>query len=145
MAERGLEGIDETVEKTHLWLNEIGRELHTEPHRSYLALRAFLHVLRDRLSTDEAAQFGAQLPMLIRGLFYEGWDPRATPEKTRVAEVFLARIAREAMLADDPPPAMAVRAVASVVRRHVTAGAFDDLLGTLPHGIRELFEARAGV
>jgi hypothetical protein len=38
-------------------------------------LGGMLHVLRDRLTIQEAVQPGAQLPMLIRGLYWEGWDP----------------------------------------------------------------------
>jgi uncharacterized protein (DUF2267 family) len=41
-------------------------------------LRATLHALRDRLIIDEVAQLSAQLPMLIRGLYYKGWDPTKT-------------------------------------------------------------------
>jgi uncharacterized protein (DUF2267 family) len=30
-----------------------------------------LHALRDRLTVEEASDLAAQLPMLIRGLYYE--------------------------------------------------------------------------
>jgi len=145
MAAHTVEGIDETVIKTHLWLREISDALGTgeDRHRAYLALRAVLHALRDRLSTDHAAQFAAQLPMLIRGIYYEGWDPAFEPEKVRSPQVFLARIAREAYLQDDPDPARAVKSVAEVIRRHVSPGQFDEILGVLPAGIRDLFAAPA--
>jgi uncharacterized protein (DUF2267 family) len=145
MATHGLEGIDETVEKTHLWLREIAGALgdETDVRRAYLALRAVLHALRDRLSTDQGAQVAAQLPMLVRGIYYEGWDPALEPEKVRSPEVFLARISREAYLTGGPDPAQAVRAVAGTIRRHISGGQFDEILGVLPAGIRDLFAAPA--
>jgi uncharacterized protein (DUF2267 family) len=70
---------DRTLYKTHTWLKEIMEVLGTEDrHRAYMALRAVLHALRDRLTVEEVAQLGAQLPMLIRGLYYEGWDRSVT-------------------------------------------------------------------
>ena len=39
-------------------------------HRSaYRALRSVLHVLRNRLTPEQAVHLGAQLPLLVRGIF----------------------------------------------------------------------------
>src|SRR6185312_14880455 len=82
-----------TVEKSYSWLHDLMTELGwQDPHRAYRALRAVLHTLRDRLTVDEVAQLGAQLPMLIRGLYYEGWDPSGKPLRERHREQFLAHI-----------------------------------------------------
>jgi uncharacterized protein (DUF2267 family) len=62
---------------------------------AYRALRATLHALRDRLTVEEVAQLGAQLPILVRGVYYEGWNPTGKPLKLRHKEEFLARIAHE--------------------------------------------------
>ena len=40
---------------------------------AYRALRSVLHVLRDRLTPEQAVHLGAQLPLLVRGIFYDGW------------------------------------------------------------------------
>ena len=64
----GLDVFDTTVQKTHIWLNEIMQELGWEDrYKAYLGLRTTLHALRDRLPIEETAQLAAQLPMLIRG------------------------------------------------------------------------------
>ena len=63
-----------------------------KPHKAYMALRTVLHALRDRLTVEEAIQLGAQLPMLIRGFYYEGWNLKGKPHKERHKEDFLDHI-----------------------------------------------------
>lgn len=78
MSERSLRVFDRTLQKTNLWLGDVMAELDTEDrHQAYSALRATLHALRDRLTVDEAAQLAAQLPLLVRGIYYENWRPAA--------------------------------------------------------------------
>jgi uncharacterized protein (DUF2267 family) len=133
-----VEAIDSTVQKTYGWLHELGEELGgaTRPE-AYHVLRGFLHTLRDRLVVDEAADVGAQLPMLIRGLYYEAWDPSRTPRKLKVDE-FVAEFVRKASLEPGRPPVPAIRAAAAVLRRHVSQGEMEDVLSSLPVDLRAL-------
>ena len=76
--------IEASVHTANVWLKELAQELGWEDReRVYHALRSVLHALRNRLTVDEAADLGAQLPLLIRGLYYEGWDPSSTAVKER--------------------------------------------------------------
>ena len=96
MTMTGLDVFDRTVHKTNSWLNKLMEVLGwQDKHRAYLALRVTLHALRDRLTVEEVAQLGAQLPMLIRGFYYEGWDPTGKPLRVRQKEQFLAQIEQQ--------------------------------------------------
>jgi uncharacterized protein (DUF2267 family) len=136
--------IDRGVEKAHVWLNGLAVALETEDRQyAYRVLRAFLHALRDHLSPEEAAQLSAQLPIFIRGVYYEGYRPGRTPEHARDRESFLTRIVREAMLGGSTEASFAVEAATAVLREHVSAGELEDVLHALPEHIRELVAAGA--
>jgi uncharacterized protein (DUF2267 family) len=131
--------IERSVEKAHLWINDVAEQLGTDDHReAYRVLRAYLHALRDRLPVDEAAQLAAQLPELIRGIYYEGWDPSSTPVKYRDFAAFLDRIAAEAVLDGETAASYAVGAAATVLRRHVSAGEIEDVRAILPEELRPI-------
>jgi uncharacterized protein (DUF2267 family) len=141
MSATGLDVFDTTVHKTNSWLKEIMRELEWEDrHKAYLALRATLHALRDRLTVEEVAQLGAQLPMLIRGFYYEGWDPTRKPEKIREREEFLGRIAEYFVRAGGAVhPEPVARAVFAVLEQRVSEGEIEDVKHVLPAEIRKLW------
>ena len=132
---------DETIQKTQVWLNELRDELEWDhPAGVLAALRATLHTLRDRLSPGEAAQLGAQLPLLVRGLYYEGWRPAGEPWKERHREGFLARLKHEMHgYAEKKEPEAVARAVFRVLSRRVSEGEIDDVRQLLPTEIRDLW------
>lgn len=133
--------IERSVEKTHVWLKEIAEELGSDDrHYAYRALRAVLHTLRDRLPVDVAAKLAAQLPTLIRGIYYEDWDPSRTPLPIHDVDAFLDRIAHEGRLAGETEASLAVTAVTKTMQRHLTAGELDDVLAVLPDKLRTLVE-----
>ncbi|AEV16748.1 hypothetical protein TCCBUS3UF1_17070 [Thermus sp. CCB_US3_UF1] len=142
MSATGLEVFDTTLHKTHAWLKAIMEALGLEDrHRAYMALRAVLHALRDRLPVEEVAQLGAELPMLVRGLYYEGWDPTGKPLKERHKEEFLAHVARELRTPSGPAldPEAAARAVFQVLAQKVSEGEIRDVQNLLPKELRELW------
>jgi uncharacterized protein (DUF2267 family) len=145
MSSTGLEVFDETLHKTNTWLKEIAQVLGPDRHRAYHALRAVLHCLRDRLTVDEAAQLGDQLPMLVRGIYYEAWHPAGKPEKIRTREEFLARISTHLPKARPINAEDAARAVFQVLEKHVTAGEIQDVVQVMPQEIRTLWPRPQGV
>ncbi len=142
----GVQLFDKTVQKTQMWIDDLARELDWEDrHRVYRVLRVTLHLLRDRLPLNEAVQLGAQLPMLVRGLYYEGWRPSDTPMKSLDRREFLTAV--EEALADQPDvnAAHICRAAFRVLEKHISLGESQDIAGVLPKRLRALWtEAVAG-
>lgn len=140
MSDTGVRVFNETLQITHVWLNDIMKALGWDDReRTLRLLRATLHVLRDRLPVDEAVHLGAQLPMLLRGLYYEDWHPAGTPTRQRTREAFLEPIA--AAFSRDPTmdPEAGARAVFTALAKHVSAGEVEDVRHMLPAEVRELW------
>ena len=138
----GLDTFDKTVQESNLWLKDIMERLDTEDrHRAYSSLRAVLHALRDRIGPESAAHLGAQLPMLLRGLYYEGWDPTNKPTKERHEDAFLAHIARELPRAEEGEAEQGAMAVLDVLSKHVDRGAAVKIAGMFPEELRRFWPA----
>lgn len=141
MRTTGIRAFDSTIHTTNIWLNDLMDRLGWEDkQRAYQALRVVLHALRDHLSVDQAAALGAQLPMMIRGFYYEGWHPAGKPLKDRKLGDFLLLVAAELPdggLGFDPEDV--VRAVFDVIARHVTPGEINHVRLSLPAEFRTLW------
>jgi uncharacterized protein (DUF2267 family) len=140
-----LDVLETTVQKTYSWISDVMDEAGlTDRHKAYLALRAVLHALRDRLTIEEASHLSAELPLLVRGLYFEGWRPSEVPARDRTEDEFLSRISRNLPFggADFELKTIAP-AVYRVIARHVSEGETRDVLNILPPDLRELLAHRA--
>ncbi|HMK42427.1 MAG TPA: DUF2267 domain-containing protein [Methyloceanibacter sp.] len=136
----GLDVFDKTVQESNLWLKDITDRLGTnDRHHAYAILRAVLHTLRDRIGAESAAHLGAQLPMLLRGVFYEGWDPTGKPTKERHAMAFLAHIAREMPRADTIEVEQGVRVVFDVLSKRIDRGEAVKIAAMFPLELRQFW------
>lgn len=145
MSMTGLDVFDKTIHITNEWLNDLMYEMNwTEKHKAYSAIRVCLHALRDRLTVDEATHLGAQLPLLIRGVYYEGWNPSAAPEKIRDKEEFLYRI-RESAKGTDlqvEDAETTTRAVFKLLFHRISEGEIQDIKQMIPDALREFWPER---
>ncbi len=136
---KGLSAFDTTVQESNIWIKDIMEEEEwKDRHKAYTALRTVLHLLRDRLTVDEAAHLGAELPMLIRGIYYEGWSPSKVPHK-RTREAFLSAVADNLMNDPDVNPEEVIRSVFSVIERHVAPGQVKNVKASLPKELASLW------
>jgi uncharacterized protein (DUF2267 family) len=101
-----------------------------------------MHALRDRLPHAEVVQLGAQLPIFIRGVYYEGWSPAHTP-KNRKKGAFLEQVAQEFRPRKDVSDESMARAVLSVLVKHVSMGEMDQIQKLLPEEVRNLWPTSA--
>jgi len=143
MSDLGLPLIDETVNTTNAWLNEISGRNGIGKKDAYHVLRAGLHALRDRLTADEAVHLSQQLPTLVRGIYFESWRPAETPVLDRSLEAWLATLEGHLLAAnaDALPPKAAAEAVFSVLKSHIDEGECRHLEVQLPGEVADLLRA----
>lgn len=130
--------LEHGIHATNAWLRDVAAELDGADHQEgYRALRATMHVLRDRLPVDEAAQLAAQLPDLLRGVYYEGWNPSATPVRFHTREQLLDRLMAEGAFHGHTEASYAFGAAMSVLRRRISAGEMEDVTAVLPTDVAD--------
>jgi uncharacterized protein (DUF2267 family) len=129
------------VHTTNRWLSEICETIGPDRQRAYNVLRAVLHSLRDRLTVDQAAHLGAQLPMLVRGIYFESWKPARNPQKWRSGEEFLAHVSGELQNLRPIDAKDVTRAVFKVINHHIDPGEAADVAQALPKDVRSMWPA----
>lgn len=143
MSATGLEVFDKTIHETNGYVKIVMRELETDDrHIAFEALRGGLHALRDGLDIKEGAHLAAQLPMLLRGLFYEGWMPHAVPSHVRHVDEFLDCVSRHLPPRLQRYPEEAARATFAALRERVGSGETEKIVGGLPKPLRALWSER---
>jgi uncharacterized protein (DUF2267 family) len=132
-----------TVQKSENWVSEMHKDLKwMDADSVYHLLRAVLQALRDHLNTNEAAQLAAQLPLLLKGTFYECWDPKAEMPKGLSKEEFLDDV-REKMGPNGElnfDLEQAVLVALRVMMKHVSPGEMADIIGSLKPSLKSFFE-----
>ena len=133
---------EQTLQTSKLWIDDVRGALgDCDEHQAHHALCATLQTLRDRLPVNEAVQLGAQLPVLLRGLYYEGWRPSETPVRLRTRDDFVSRVGDRYHTAPLPDLEEAVTAVFATIADHVSPGETRSIIRVLPEELRELWPA----
>jgi uncharacterized protein (DUF2267 family) len=139
MSATGLEVFDKTLQTTNTWLAQINDAIGPDRHVAWHVLGAVLHTLRDRLPVGLAAHLGAQLPLLVRGLYYDQWNPRQRPLKLRSAKQFLEEVALHLQNTRQVNPAEAARAVFQVLNHYLDPGQVTNVRDALSEPIRRMW------
>jgi uncharacterized protein (DUF2267 family) len=143
MSATGLDVFDRTIQKTNIWLQAVEEELRLPSrHQAYHLLRVVLHEVRDRLPMPQTAHLGAQLPTLLRGVYYDSWSPSLKGSKEH-REEFLSHITAEI----DPALNLSAEAVAKgvfhVISQKVDAGEIRQIIQTMPKDMQSLWPNKA--
>ena len=139
MSDSVTRNINSTVQKTYEWLSDLEEELQTNDRQiAYHAFRAVFHALRDRLPVVEVADLAAELPTLLRGVYYEGWMPANKPDKLNLEE-FLERIEKNYGAPVPADPVRLLEAVLIVLEMHIAPGQMGHIYGALPREIQNMW------
>lgn len=142
MAEPAIHELDSTLQQANNWLRAVMERLGTDDaHTGHAAMRVALHALRDRIGPENAAHLGAQLPTVIRGIYYDGWHLSSTPMKERHKQQFLDHVRKELRTGTAIDPEAAVGAVFEVVTEKTAEGEAVKLARLFPKEMRELWPA----
>lgn len=144
MSSSAIPVFDKTAQTTHLWLNEISEEIGLDDQQSWRITAAVLRAIRDRLPVELAAHLGSQLPLLVRGVYYDQFRPSAMPSRVRSLEEFLQLIAEELKFGKPVDTEDAARAVFNVLSRHLTAGQIEKVREALPEEVRAIWSMEPG-
>lgn len=130
-----LHPLDHAVQNTSEWLADVAAEFETDDREFvYRVSRAWLHCVRDGLPVPESAHVAAQLPTILRGVYFEGWDPSEVPVRMHL-DAFVSRFAAEAHVARTEVPKV-TWAVSSALDRRL--GGLDKILNRFPAELRAL-------
>lgn len=133
---------ERTTHEAHEWVNDLaGRTGWTNEREVLRLLRTVLAKVRDHLPVNEMAQFSAQLPIILRGMFYEGWQPKVTPVHERHAPQFVAAIEEKVGDVIAYRGVTDIKAVFNVINAHVSRGEVEDVRACLPQELRDLWPA----
>jgi uncharacterized protein (DUF2267 family) len=133
---------ERTTHEAHEWVNDLAGRTGWSNEREVLRLlRTVLTKIRDHLPVNEMAQFSAQLPMLVRGMFFEGWQPKLTPVQERHAEDFIAAVDAQVGDVIDYQGPSDIKAVFNVINAHISRGEVEDVRACLPQELRDLWPA----
>jgi uncharacterized protein (DUF2267 family) len=131
----------QAAQQAQRWVNELADDLDWDERRANRLLRSVLHALRDWLSPEEMSDLSAQLPVLIRGIYFEGWKANDASVWERKKEDFVTRV--EGDFADDMlyNPDAAIAAVFRLLDRHISQGEIIQVRNSMKKSLRQLWPA----
>jgi uncharacterized protein (DUF2267 family) len=130
----------QTIEKAHDWLHELtdigGLR---DDAQAYSVLRAVLHALRDRLVPGEAIDLAAEMPLLIKGIYFDGFRLTQGPEPVRHWDDFIEAVRNRVPREPDWDVQSGIAAVFELLSRKISPGEIEDVRNMLPKEIAEMF------
>lgn len=139
MSATGIDAFDKTLQVTNTWLKEIMEDHGPDRQVAWHMLSAVLHTVRDRLPTDLSAHLGAQLPLLVRGTYYDQFQPSKQPVRSRTLEEFLEQVEQELKFIRPVNTVEATRTVFKALSHYVDPGEVRKVRAALPEQVRDLW------
>jgi uncharacterized protein (DUF2267 family) len=127
---------DKSLKTTAIWLAEIQGDIGPDRAFAWRVLSVVLQQLRDHLPLELSAHFGAQLPMIVRGAFYDRFDPTGLPKSAHGSDDFVDAVADQLRGGRGVDPRDAIQSVFGVLDRHLSQGQIENVVRALPKSIR---------
>ena len=138
MSEHRPEVLNRTVQERDVWLKDLMEDMGLDtPTQAYGAMRAVLHALRDRLTVEMAAHLSAQMPVLLAGIFFDGWKPSRTPDDISTVRDFLEDVRKRASGHEELDPNFSAQRVFALLERKLSPGLIEKVVGELPSELQE--------
>jgi uncharacterized protein (DUF2267 family) len=140
--------IQKYAEEANSFFKEVAQELQI-PEDTELAARvttAVFHTLRERITVEESMHLISNLPMILKGIYVDGWKIMKHVYNADTLEEFLNEVRQHAPRTGDHDfggKQMAkdtVKAVISVLRRYLDEGEIRHIQEQLPEGVAALFD-----
>lgn len=135
MSATGLDPFDTALRTARIWLDEVADRTGDDGETAWNLLTAVLHEIRDRLPLELAVHLGAQLPLLVRGAYYDRFDPARRPAACDRPDQFLAAIVERLDGTRSADAEAAVAAVFALLDRHLSEGHLARIRSALPKGL----------
>ncbi|MEV1332374.1 DUF2267 domain-containing protein [Micromonospora costi] len=140
MSEQFISAIESSIDKTNVILKDIENAYgwpKEQRNQSYAALRTVLHLLRDRMPVQESVEFAQQLPIVVRGIYFDGWQPQDVPVKLN-RDDFLYEVRQGFPYDVEGGTERVVQVVLDTLRRHINQGEWDDVKDTMPRDLARM-------
>jgi uncharacterized protein (DUF2267 family) len=142
MSSTKVSSLDRSIQSSIEWLNDIKEELKwKDDERVYAATKVTLQTLRDRMIVDETFELAAQMPLLLKGIYFDGYDPSGKPLTIRSREELFDEIQDRFDKAEGLSGEIITRAVLKVLYKRAGEGEMDDIKENMPADIQGLFIA----
>jgi uncharacterized protein (DUF2267 family) len=132
--------LEQSSEAAVAWLDRLAAELAESRAGAYRVMSAVLHALRDKLSVAQGAELAAELPIVVKGMFYDDWDPTLVPSREHRSAAFIDRVRSAGGLRDDTHAVLAIERVGRLLRSEIGAAALDRVASSLPDDVRLTLE-----
>jgi len=141
---------DKYAAKGNEFLNMLAEDLKMPHDKAGRILRAVLHAMRNRISVDESFQVIAQLPMALKAVYVDQWDPWHSFRRIHQVEQFIDEVRRydkatAAMdFGDDESAKLAIKAVFRTLNHYLSDGELRDIIAILPKDMKDFVSSSIG-
>jgi uncharacterized protein (DUF2267 family) len=141
---------DKYAAKGNEILDMVAEDLKVSRDKAGRILRAILYAIRSRINLDESLQVIAQLPMALKGVYVDQWDPWLSFHRIHNLDEFIRQVRKYDKTAagydfgNDESAKRAIQAVFRTLGHYLSDGEFRDVIAVLPLELKEFLKSSIG-